>query len=204
MKHNITINFENLTDDDKRQLFEIVKKSTRSLTLADIEDGEIFKVADIEFIKFGETDGIVTAVAKDTLFDSPFGDNNNFGASEVRAKLENDVLPKIERAVGEENVIGFVLDLLSLDGSDKWEKAFTKIGLPTFDFYRKNVKLFDKYKLDQWWWTATPNSTSEHASDNCMVCVSPSGIISHDYCNYDRGVRPFLLFVSSISVSRGD
>ena len=112
--------------------------------------------------------------------------------------VEED-LPKIEKEIGAENIVEHEVDLLSLDGSDKWGKVNCKVSLPTFDFYRKNVKVFDKHKLDDWWWLVTPDSTSEHYSDNWLVCVSSFGFIDYDYYYGIIGVRPFLTFVSSIS-----
>lgn len=170
--------------------------------LAEIEIGKTFEVAGIEFIKFADVDGCTQAVSKDILFKSDFGENNNFAESTILEKLRNNVLPKIEEAVGAENVVEFETNLLSLDGSDEYGNIKSKISLPTFDFYRANVKIFDKHKLDKWWWLATPDSTTEHANDYWVVCVSPSGDIYGTNYNYDdNGVRPFLNFVSSISVS---
>lgn len=170
-------------------------------TLAKIKVDEIFEVAGIEFIKFNEENGVTTAVAKDLLFKSIFGDNNNFVESNIKRRLENEILPTIENAIGAENVVEHEVDLLSLDGDDKWGKVNCKISLPTFDFYRHNVKVFDKYKLDCWWWLCTPDTTEKHYNDDWVVCVSPRGYASDgDGSWYYRGVRPFIKFVSSISV----
>ena len=172
------------------------------MKLADVKTAETFKIAGIEFIKFSEEDGVVTAVAKDVLVNSAFGSNNNFAQSEILKKLETEILPKIEAEVGAENVLSFETDLLSLDGSDIYGKIKTKISLPTLDFYRQNVKIFDKYKPNRWWWLSTPDSTEEHSNDSWILCVSPRGCIYDDGCIYDSyGVRPFCKFVSSISVS---
>lgn len=170
--------------------------------LANVEVGETFKVADIEFIKFAEENGNTVAVAKESLFDSVFGDDNNFAESVILKRLKEEVLPKIENAIGAENIVEHEVDLLSMDGSDKWGKAKCKISIPTFDFYRKHVKVFDKHKVSRWWWLATPDSTSKHCNDDWVECVAPSGILNcHDSrCGFG-GVRPFLIFVSSIFVS---
>lgn len=175
-------------------------KTTKSLS--EVKIGDIFSVSGIEFIKFSEEDGAVVAVAKNTVFDSVFGENNNYAESTVRRKLEAEILPKLEAEVGAENVIEFETDLISLDGSEKYGKVKSKISLPTIDFYRKNVKTFDKHKLNSWWWLATPDSTTDHANDSWVDCVSPLGDIpgNSSGCDFD-GVRPFLIFVSSISVS---
>ena len=173
-------------------------KTTKNL--AEIAIGEIFEVAEIKFIKFAEKNGQTIAVAKDTLFTSSFGKDNNFSKSIIKRRLENEILPNIEAEVGEENIVEHEVDLLSLDGDDKHGKINCKISIPTFDFYRHNVKMFDKYKLDAWWWLANPDSTSAHCNDNWSVCVSPRGNV---YCNgffNFFGVRPFIVFVSSISV----
>ncbi len=169
-------------------------------TLAEIKIGETFKVADIEFIKFADENGHTVAVAKESVFDSRFGDNNNFAESVVKSRLESKILPKITKATGEENIVEHEVDLLSLDGDDKWGKVKCKISIPTFDFYRHNVKIFDKYKLDEWWWLATPDTTTKHYNDWWAVCVSSRGGVGDGVYYGDGGVRPFVIFVSSLSV----
>lgn len=196
--------FEKLTEEDRKKLLEMVKTKRGKDKLPKCEDGGIFKIADIEFIKFPDQDGSFVAVSKESLFDSQFGDDNNLSTSKVLKRLEGDVLPKIEEAVGAENVLSFTTDLTTLDGLKPYEDLTSKISLPTFDFYRKNVVTFDKYKLEKWWWLATPNSAASHASNNCIVCVSPHGSIDCNYYNFNSGVRPFLRFSSSIFESCED
>ena len=170
-------------------------------TLSEIESGKLFEVAGIEFIKFADQNGQTVAVAKDVLFSSEFGKNNNFATSEVKHALEKKILSKLEKAIGSENIIEHEVDLLSLDGDDKWGKIKCKISIPTFDFYRANVKIFDKHKPDKWWWLATPDTTSAHYNDNWIRGVAPAGGVDNGDCNRGGGVRPFLIFNSSISVS---
>ena len=170
-------------------------------TLAEIAIGELFEVADIEFIKFADKSGQTVAVAKDSLFNSKFGNNNNFAESIIKSRLEKDILSKIEKEIGTENIIEHEVDLISLDGDDKWGKVTCRISIPTFDFYRANVKIFDKYKLDAWWWLATPDTTSAHYKDNWVVCVSPRGVINFSCSRNYSGVRPFCILNSNIFVS---
>jgi DNA-binding cell septation regulator SpoVG len=177
-----------------------LKGNKKMKTLAEIKIGDTFKVADIEFIKFADENGQAIAVAKDAVFHSEFGDNNNFAESKVKNRLESEILPKIEKVVGAENIIEHEVDLLSLDGDDKWGKARCKISIPTFDFYRHNVKMFDNYKLNAWWWLATPDTTAKHYNDNWAVCVSPRGFMGNGIYIDVYAVRPFIIFVSSISV----
>ena len=169
--------------------------------LKEIENGKTFKVGEIEFIKFADNDGVATVVTKDILFCSEFGNDNNLHNSDVLEKLNAEVLPKIIKVVGKENICEFETDLTTLDGLKPYEPLKSKISLPTLDFYRANVDIFDKYKVNDWWWLATPESAKPHDAPNWIVCVSPSGYIRNiDYYN-SIGVRPFLCFVSSISVS---
>lgn len=170
-------------------------------TLNAIPVGETFKIGEFTFIKFADENGVTTAVSKNHLYRSRFGNSNDFSKSDILAKLGADVLPKIESIVGAENVVEFETDLLSLDGSAKHGVLRSKISLPTFDFYRQNRAIFEKHKVDGWWWLSTPDSTSEYNTEDWCVCVSPSGIIGIRYCYGLNGVRPILLFVSSVSVS---
>lgn len=172
------------------------------MNLSEIKIGKTFSVAGIEFIKFSQDGEKVVAVAKDCLCNAAFGTDNNFARSKILKMLQEEILPKIEAEVGAENLFEFETDLLSLDGSELYGKVVSKISIPTFDFYRQNVKLFDEYNPGRWWWLATPDSTTEHYGDDFVVCVAPSGFIYGLYCNGgSRGVRPFCIFESSISVS---
>lgn len=173
----------------------------KTKTLEEIANGELFEVAGIEFIKFADEDGQTVAVAKESLFNSRFGNNNNFAESIIKSRLEEEILPKIAEEIGADNIVEHEVDLLSLDGDDKWGKVKCKISIPTFDFYRHNVKIFDKHLLNYWWWLATPDTTYAHYNDNWIRCVAPRGFICNGGYGHSGGVRPFLIFKSAIFVS---
>ena len=190
----ITINNQNfeLTNEQVNKLKKALGLNGKQL--ADVAIGDTFKVADIEFIHFG--DGV--AVAKDTLFDAKFDNNtNNFAKSSLLSKLKKDVLSKIEAEVGTENVLEFETDLWALDGTDEYGKMKSKISLPTLDFYRVNRKIFSKHHISKWWWLATPDSTN----NSRIRCVSSDGTLGNYYGDDSDGVRPFLIFKSDIFVS---
>lgn len=170
--------------------------------LSEVSVGKTFKAGDFELIKFSEAEGIASVVAKDDVFRSCFGKNNNFAESEVLERLSKEVLPKLEESVGAENICEFETDLITFDGLKTYGKITSKISLPTLDFYRANVEIFDKYKLDKWWWLATADSAYPHW-EGCpwILCVSPGGLMDGNNCNDNGGVRPFLSFKSSIFVS---
>ena len=163
-----------------------------------VKDGETFRLAGIEFIKFPAVDGKTPVMARDCLFASRFGNNNDLRHSDVLKKLEADVLPEIITAIGEENVLTFKTDLTTMDGLKPYGVMESKVSLTTLDFYRANVELFDKYKVDEWFWLATPESARPHYNANWILCVSPDGNVYYDICSYVYGVRPFFYFESSI------
>ena len=203
---SIKVNFENLTESERQQLLKLVEKSNQEkIQLCDIEVGKTFKIGNIEFIKFADEYGATTAVTKDGIFNSRFGDTNNLAESDIMDKLNKEFLPKIAGEIGLANILEHETDLTTLDGLKTYGVMNSKISLPTFDFYRKNVSIFDKYKLDKWWWLATPDTAYPHKDVNWVICVSPSGNIDGINGSYDSiGVRPFLCFVSSIYVSCED
>lgn len=163
-----------------------------------VKDGDIFTVADMEFIKFPNVDGMTPVIMKDIVFRSRFGYTNDFRSSDVLKRMQEEILPKIIAAVGEENVCMFKTDLTTLDGLKHYGELESRISLPTLDFYRANVEIFDKHSSATWWWLATPDSAQPHCDPDWVVCVPPSGFISINYYSNDRGVRPFLFFKSSI------
>lgn len=172
---------------------------SKKVCIPNVKDGEIFQVGGIEFIKFPDVDGMTPAVAKDILFRSRFGNNNNLKESDVLKKMEEEVLPKVIEAVGKENLCPIKTDLTTLDGLTPYGEMESLISLPTFDFYRANVGIFDQHKEGNWWWLATPESAAPHDDPTWVVCVAPSGFLYYDGCNIGGlGVRPFLIFVSSI------
>ena len=79
----------------------------KEIKLSEVKNGEIFNVGGFEFIKFSDENGETVAVAKDTVFRSEFGTNNNLAESKIMEKLEKEVLPKLSEAIGEENILEY-------------------------------------------------------------------------------------------------
>ncbi len=164
----------------------------------EIINEELFKIGKYELIKIKDADGVVMAVFKNCPFSSVMGKNNNFAESDILKKLTETILPYIENIVGSDNVLEFETDLFSLDGSREYGTVKSKISIPTFDFYRNNREIFEKYKLNGYWWLATPDSTAMYGDSCWGRCVSPRGYFNYYGSNIDCGVRPFLHFSSSI------
>ena len=166
---------------------------------SNVKDGEVFEVAGIEFIKFPDENGMTPVVAKNIQFVSDFGEDNNFAKSTVLRKMQEEWLSKVADAIGEENLCQIHTDLTTLDGLKPYPELESQVSLPTLEFYRKHVEIFDRYNPDNWWWLATPESAQPHDAPNWILCVAPSGRIFYGvrYC-IDFGVRPFLALKSSI------
>ena len=110
---------------------------------------------------------------------------------------------EIAAAVGAENIVKHDLDLTANDGLKDYGVLKDRCAsLLTADMYRKYVYTLDKFNPEQWWWLATPDSTKTHQNVRWTLCVAPSGHVGFSDCCYDGGgVRPFLIFKSSIFVS---
>lgn len=199
--NSITVNFENLTKEEREQLLLLVEKSNnKKVPLSEIKIGQTFKIGKYSFIKIYEACGVTKAVSKESVCKMYFGKNNNFAESDVLKYLYDKVLPKLISAVGEDNILPIETSLTTLDGVKTFGIITSKISLPTLDFYRDNVDIFDKYKLDEYWWLATPYSAKPHYNSLHVLYVSPCGnVYDHSYLN-KSGVRPFCRFKSSISV----
>ena len=177
-----------------------MSENTKTLPLfPGVKVGETFQIGDMEFIRFPNVNGHTPVVMKDIAFRSSFGSNNDFRESKILKKLQEEYLPKIIEAVGEENVLAFSTDLTTLDGLKNYGTLVSRISIPTFDFYRANVAIFDQHNPGTWWWLATADSAKPHCDPVWVSCVSPAGYIRYGGYDYDFiGVRPFCIFKSSI------
>ena len=126
-------------------------------------------------------------------FDS---DDNNWATSKLRSYLNKEFLEKLEKEIGEGNVLGFERNLLSLDGQTEYGSCTDKVSLLTVDEYRKYRKYIPN--ANKWWWLISPWSTPCNDYSSTVAVVSPSGFIINYFYNDYVGVRPFCIFSSSI------
>lgn len=163
-----------------------------------VKAGETFTIGGIEFFRFGEKDGKVAVTPVQPLFRAPIGDCADLRKSDLLGKLNKEFVPEIEKVVGAENVCTFTTDLVTLDGLKTYGEIESKICPPTLAFYQENVELYDRHKPNGWWWLGTAWSAEPHWASELFLCVSPDGGVSNNYCNDRGGVRPILIFDSSI------
>ena len=165
--------------------------------IKNVQDGQTFEIAGIEFIKFHATAEGVPVVTRDLQKVMSFGQNNDLRTSDVLEWLQETFLPKIVAAIGEDNIVSFQTDLTALNGLKDYGHLESKISLPTIDFYRENAEIFRNHPVDDYWWLATSDS-SMPGERYLTLCVSPAGGIFNDICYGSNGVRPFCIFKSSI------
>ena len=169
-----------------------------------VKAGETFTLAGTEFFRFAEKGGKVAVSPVEPLFRASIGDCADLKQSDILRRLNEEVLTGIIEAVGEENVCTFTTDLMTLDGLKTYGKIESKICLPTLAFYQENVEIYDLHKTEGWWWLATAWSAEPHWDGSTVLCVSPSGIVNGSLCSTHYGVRPILIFDSSIFGSLED
>lgn len=130
---------------------------------------------------------------KSMTFDSKC---NDWRTSELRQYLNNDFLRKLEKKIGEENIIEFERDLLSADGQKEYEKCKDKVSLLTLDEYRKYRSLIPNEEY--YCWLLTPWSTPCNGYYKWTAVVHPSGYVHGGNCSCCGGVRPVCIFSPSI------
>ena len=167
------------------------------------EIGKTIELAGMEWLILDKTEKGYFAIlngfdGKDRTFDS---DSNNWILSKLREELNTKFLKKITDEFGEDAVIEFDRDLLSLDGQTEYGHCKDKISILTVDEYRKYRKFLPN--MDKWWWLLTPWSTPANGYSTTITVVSPSGCIVSISCNNCGGVRPVCILKSNIFVSKG-
>lgn len=171
--------------------------------LSGIPVGETVKIGGHEMIVLEQLGDTTALIRKDILPEKmAFGSTNNYIGSNVQKACEA-FADELAAAIGKENIVPHDVDLTADDGLDDFGTATgCRASLITTNMYRRFVRLLDKFKPKEWWWTATPFSIPPHDDDNWVKCVSPSGYIN--FVNYfiDYGVRPFCILKSTIFVSK--
>ena len=148
-------------------------------------------------------DGGTLVISKELMAeDVKFGENTDFNGSNVQHVLYEDILPKLEEAVGKDNILSQTVKLTTVDNQNVYEDVTGKIRLLTFDEARKYNQLIVNEDLGNYWWLMTP-WTSKDRWEYPIAVVSPVGYVSRRGCLDCGGVRPVLYLKSNIFVSLG-
>ena len=201
MSNYICINNQRIELTDEQ--VERIKGSfgLSAVKLADVPVGKIVKIGSHEMIVLEHTCGATKLIRKDLLHESmEFGSNNNYDGSNVDKACEV-FADEIAGIVGEGNIVCHEVDLTSDDGLKDYGVVNRQASLITADMYRHFVEILDGFKVDGYWWLATPHSTERHGNSSWVKCVSPSGHFILGIFINDYGVRPFCILKSDIFVS---
>lgn len=162
------------------------------------EIGKAIELAGMEWLILDKTEKGYFAIlngfdGEERIFDSA---SNNWISSKLRNELNTRFLKKITNELGEDAVIEFDRDLLSMDGQTEYGHCKDRISILTVDEYRKYRKFLPN--MGEWWWLLTPCSTPANGCSATITVVSTSGNIDFSYYDGGIGVRPVCIFSSSI------
>lgn len=176
-----------------------ILKSEKSVSKipSGLKIGDTFKIAGLDWKIIDITDKGYSCLCEILEEEMKFDDSSNdWKSSGLRKYLNGEFLKKISDEVGEENIVKFERDLLSLDGQTEYEKCEDSVSLLTVDEYRKYRSLIPND--EKWWWLITPWSTPCNDYKYPVTVVASSGNVGNGGYNFGGGVRPFCIFSSSI------
>lgn len=128
------------------------------------------------------------------LFESEFGDDNNYANSTVRKKLlEHEFTLSLQKEYGDA-LVPVTMNLTSLDGLKDYGTVTDVVGIPDIDLYRECRE--NVFVGDNWWWLSTPDSTPSGIGSSRVRCVYSYGNVDWDYSVCEGSVRPFFILKS--------
>lgn len=195
---NLTMKVLQEQINELRNEVAILKATSKANKIpSGLKVGDTFELAGLTWTILDITEDGYKCIAGQ-LEDSMIFDNasNDWKSSSLRKYLNEDFFNRLASEIGEENVIPFERDLLSLDGQTEYGSCEDKISLLTVDEYRKYRKLIPNTNF--WWWLITPWSTPCNGYEKLVAVVSPSGYVNCYDCYRGIGVRPVCIFSSSI------
>lgn len=187
---------QNQINELKAELSEIKKEKIPTIKKK-LEIGDIFELAGLNWKILDITEKGYMCLADKLEDKSKFdSDSNNWKESSLRSYLNGEFLETLREEIGEENILSFERDLLSLDGLDEYGKCEDYVSLLNIDEYRKYRKQIPN--TDYYWWLLTADSVKSNGDNRWVRVVCPSGGICNYYCNNFNVVRPVCIFSSLI------
>lgn len=177
-----------------------IKSELKGEKFRGLKIGDTFELAELTWKILDRTDKGIVCLAERIKDSFNFGLNNDWKESSLRKYLNKDFYENLVDEIGEDHVVTFERDLISLDGQKEYGKCEDKVSIISLDEYRKYRELIPN--AEYWWWTLTPDSTKCNGDTSWIRIVSPSGNVSNDdYCD-SGGVRPLCIFSSSLFESK--
>ena len=155
--------------------------------------GDTFELAGLTWTILDVTEDWYKCIAERFEDGMVFDDgSNDWRTSILREYLNEDFYNRLASEIGEDNIILFERDLLSIDGQTEYASCDDKVSLLTVDEYRKYRKLIPN--PDYWQWLITPWSTPCNGYYRSVTAISPYGCFDDYDCNNRYGVRPLCIF----------
>ena len=123
--------------NDLKKRVSILEGNSKRKIDVEPKAGNQFKLAGLKWKILDVLDSGCMCLAEKSELTRFDPDTNDWRISELRRHLNSDLLEKIENEIGEENVIKFERDLLSVDGQNQYRACKDKVSLLTLDEYRK-------------------------------------------------------------------
>ena len=183
-----------------------MNKELKQVELRGLKPGEVFKIGEWDFLVLKQEDSTTKVISKKLLIEDVKFDSNSkdYSKSDLKEKIEKEILPVIVREIGEDNIIEHTASLVSIDNQKEFDDVVCKVRPLTFDEAREFNDLIVDKDLSDWWWTITPWSTKERGWGYSIAVVSPRGDFDYFNYNFNLGVRPFCILKSNIFVSKGE
>ena len=127
---------------------------------------------------------------------------NNLRTASIAAHLVEYFLGLCKQGASEDTVAMNTIDLKATDGTREYGTFGMRAGLLTLEQYGKYQHIIPD--VDDWWWLATPWRTPAQKgglSTGAWCCNSNGNCGGTGSCAYTCGIRPALLFTSSLLVS---
>lgn len=177
-----------------------IKSELKGEKFRGLKIGDTFELAELTWKILDRTDKGIVCLAERIKDSFNFGLNNDWKESSLRKYLNKDFYENLVNEIGEDHVVTFERDLISLDGQKEYGKCEDKVSIISFDEYRKYRELIPN--AEYWWWTLTPDSTKCNGVTSWIRIVSPFGGIGSNCYDDGRGVRPLCIFSSSLFESK--
>lgn len=177
-----------------------IKSELKGEKFRGLKIGDTFELAELTWKILDRTDKGIVCLAERIKDSFNFGLNNDWKESSLRKYLNKDFYENLVNEIGEDHVVTFERDLISLDGQKEYGKCEDKVSIISFDEYRKYRELIPN--AEYWWWTLTPDSTKCNGDTSWIRIVSPSGNVDSNYYLGSNGVRPLCIFSSSLFESK--
>lgn len=148
---------ERKLDDGLNELKKL-KAKLEAEKLAGLKIGDTFELIGKKWKILDSNENDMLCICMESLGDKTFDSEcNKWTSSNLRNYLNTEIYKKICEEIGEENVIEFERNLLSLDGQTEYGACKDFVSLISIDEYRTYRSLIPNF--DEWWWMLSPYST---------------------------------------------